>query len=169
MFGKYVFAWAALLPQLLLAQTLYEYRDEHGRVTYTDRPGLNHTPLETENLPGYSAWDTQALPPPPRQQAATSDFLIEFVSPESDAYFTHEVQQIMVSVRVNPAIPPDYETTLSLDGEVISPPASRFTEFVVENVTRGTHRLEFAIYDASGQLVKTSGPWIFYQNRQSVL
>jgi len=152
---------------------VYKTVDEHGNVVYTDDPAGNGEPVK---LPPLST-----VPPPPARvpqvspsaedagaQAAGYEQLT-VVKPVSDETLRDNTGDVKVQVSIKPQLDKVAGDRVQyfLDGQPQgAPTTSEHTRF--SNVPRGTHTVEAAVVDVSGNELKRSEGVRFYLHRQSV-
>lgn len=168
----------AIVASCLLAcgsasAAVYKTVDEQGNVVYTDDPVGNGEPVK---LPPLST-----VPPPPARvpqaspsaeqtgaQAAPYEQLA-VVKPAPDETLRDNTGDVQVQLSIKPGLDKEAGDRLQyfLDGQPQGAPTTADkTRF--SNVNRGTHTVEAAVVDASGNELKRSDGVRFYLHRESV-
>ncbi len=151
---------------------VYRYVDEDGNVIFSDTPreGAEAIELrETTIVPAYK---------PPRQwsntysntQAAAVPYeTIAIASPPHEETLRN-VQSVTVSVSLLPGLQTTFghEVQLYVDGAPFGQPGEA-TQFVLEEVERGAHELQAAVFNRSGRELKRSSASVFFLHKHSIV
>ena len=90
------------------------------------------------------------------------------VSPANDSALRSNAGNLTVSGQIDPGLHGGHRVQLLLDGVPQSGPG-RLLQFSLENIDRGTHRLELRIVDEAGEVVFTGAPGTVHLLRHSRL
>ncbi len=90
------------------------------------------------------------------------------VAPANDAAVRSNAGNLTVRGQISPKLESGHHAELLLDGVPQGAPR-RIPEFSLENVDRGTHRLEIRIVDSDGQVLFAGAPSIVHLLRHSRL
>jgi hypothetical protein len=168
----------AIVASCLLAcggasAAVYKTVDEHGTVVYTDDPAGNGEPVKLPPLstvpppPVYAPQTSQSAEQAGAQAAAYEQLAV--AKPAPDETLRDNTGDVKVQVSIKPKLDKEAGDRLQyfLDGQPQgAPTTSDKTRF--SNVPRGTHTVEAAVVDASGNELKRSDGVRFYLHRQSV-
>lgn len=147
----------ALLAASPAAGQIYSYVDASGQTVFTDRPPAatesNTVELQQTNrmpagqrmvkLQAPAELKQQLTPPPPAYQE------LQLLSPQADETLRNTGRSIAISVNSTPALLPGHSYQARLDGSVYGP-ASRSTQWRLEEIDRGSHQLQVHIVDTNG-------------------
>lgn len=159
-----------LLPALGSA-AVYKHVDDQGNVTYTDepRPGAEVIdPDERSSTYSYTppssvSRDTSADPEPGPAYAT-----VRIVQPGSEATVRDNQGLVDVEVALDPPLRDGHTVEFLLDGEPRGEPQASVTRQLTD-VHRGEHRVAARVLDASGEILVTSEPVVFYMHQASRL
>ncbi len=159
------------LPTLGEGQ-VYKVVDDKGNVTYTDRP------------PPVGSGERVSLPPintqpgievPPRQEAETTPQeenqgyrRVDIIQPPEGLTLPPGQLDLVVQARLEPVLQAGHLIRFVLNGTPLASPASA-TSIHLENLLRGTHRIEAEVLDERGRVIAVSPPVEFYVLRASRL
>lgn len=145
-----------------------------GTVVYSDQPPTEQAaPLNLPQLqliPG----ENLAAPPTPRDRGINEEAPAELyrslaiVEPEPDGTVRDTTGRVPVRIDLDPPLitkEGDY-LILYLDGQPVAEGST--PQFTLEDVDRGTHRLEAAVSSAAGQTLIRSPAVTFHLHRTSV-
>ncbi len=134
---------------------VYKWVDEQGNTIYSDEPHPGAEVLDAGEV------QTIELPdpgPPPRldkreaaRRQAPAYKSISITSPEDEGTIREINGNFSVAVSVKPVLQAAYghQVALYLDGSMVGEPG-RKTNFALENIDRGAHKLRAAVLDADG-------------------
>ena len=160
------------------AADIYKWFDAEGNVHYGDEPG-GGSARKMEQLPGLS---TYAPPPIKVQQQEPAKVEPEKTAPEKDAVAYRSITIVKPengeTIRSNPGLveifialaPPLGKTDhirVTLDGQPL-PGQHKKTVVQLENVDRGEHQLNVAVYNSNGRRLAGSPTHTFYLHKASV-
>ncbi len=163
---------AILAASVVLAQA-YRWVDEDGVVHFSDRPVEG---AERIQLPTDSRRPRPAYSPPVRaaQQSGedaaepTAVFKyesIEVVAPAPEETLWNIEGVLNVALRVVPALRPEDQVRLHLDGE---PQMVSGSSFQVTEVYRGVHNIQVEVVDSTGRLMGRSLTNRFYVQQNAI-
>lgn len=144
--------------------TLYKWVDEQGNVHYSDKPHPGATRLHLPKPTTYAAPavaapeirnDTQ---PPPASQPGYTSF--EIAEPQPDQVYWN-VQSIVVSLSLQPALHPGDQVTITLDDKTIGPGTATTVTF--NDLNRGEHTVHATLSGPGGTMI--AKPVTFYIQR----
>ncbi|MGD8175770.1 DUF4124 domain-containing protein [Marinimicrobium sp. ARAG 43.8] len=167
-----------LLPLLLLclislpslAQPVYKSVDEHGRVTYSDKPPregrgeaaqlppVNTVPAEERRAPA----ETEQSP-----EEARIEYRVQLVSPAPESSVPPGQRNLPISVQTDPPLAPGHVIAYYMDDELLAETSER--QFVVQEIFRGTHQIVADVIDAEGQVLGSSETISVHVHRPSLL
>ena len=170
-------AWLGVLLILATntatAQTVYKVVDEQGNVTFTDTTpsgaiaeeqsinATNTTPAPQWNGDITSA-DSEAA-----RAVDSQSFETRITTPADQATIPMGPGTFVVEVAVSPALGPEENLVLTLDGAAVGAP-QKGAIWQLTNVFRGEHRLQVLRLDADGTQHDASPEHIVYVMRPSV-
>jgi len=161
------FSFALLLPlsftlsfTLLLMPSMgwpeiYKHIDQNGNVVFSDSPSEESSIVELQALPILN------FPPPPATKAPKhapkafrySTFKIS--SPQQNETIRNNNGIINVAMSVDPALKKGHRLQLLLDGSPSNAPSTAST-FKLENVDRGSHRLQANVFNKENKLIQST-------------
>jgi hypothetical protein len=173
MFKRTIFALVALFAASALLAQAYKWTDEDGIVHYSDRPREGAVEIQ---LP------SDGIRPPPatlqgprsassRRSGEADEFkpfsyerlTIDSPGPEETLWNIEGV--LNVSLSVTPALQSGHRIRVYFDG---SPRVVNSANFQIQEVYRGTHKIQAEIVDASGKLMIRSTGSEFYVQQTSI-
>lgn len=145
---------------------IYRWVDADGTVTYSDRPQpgseqLKLTPLQTFSPPPVPN-DTASVPKQTRQFKDYEEFAI--LAPRNGATFRNNGGNIDVQLELEPALRSTHRVDIILNGLSLGD-TGRTMSLTLNNVDRGTHRLQAMIMDESGNELARTDTVTFYLHR----
>lgn len=164
---------SCLLIGTAAANTIYRTVDSNGRVSFSDQPpapGTNNTAqIEIRGGNSYSNPIPRAAYEPGLAADATtsgeqfySSLVITY--PEDGATLRNNGGQVAIGTRVGPGLRRGDRVVVVLDGQVVQAEPDD-TEFVLNSVSRGTHRVSLAILNAAGEQQIASRDQVFHLQR----
>jgi hypothetical protein len=160
---------AALVP---VYAEVYRSVDEDGNVIFSDTPREGSESIElreTTVVPALKPQRRRSSSAPVAGNVALPYESIAIASPPHEETLRDQ-QQVDVSVALAPGLQTDFghEVQLYVDGAPFGNPGSA-TQFVLEEVERGEHKLQAAVLDRSGRELKRSKSSVFFFHKHSVL
>ncbi len=134
---------------------IYKSKDEKGNISYSDQK--NSTQNETLHLPPLSTYTSPSLPedtsdnnavPLLPAQTSVQTYKMIFVAPKNEHIFTHEVDNIEISLLLEPSLQADDRIILKANGQTLggfhdSP------NFTIQRLDRGSYKLQAFVYSKS--------------------
>lgn len=165
----------AVLTALPVSAQVYRWVDKDGVVHYGDRPPTPGAkpaelpPLQTFSAQGNgaaeeSAPDTAAAPKP-AGKAAQNGFRPVIVAPRAEETIREAGNKITIAVA---ALPDDLGLVYYYDGAAQNSTPTPSTDWLVNDVERGTHEVAAAAVDANGNEVARSAAVTFYYKPPTV-
>lgn len=156
----------------LASAAIYQTTDEHGNVVFSDAPSSGSKPVDLPPLPTYSAPKYRAPEPAgdaSGEPGAKGYSSLRIQQPEPDATIRDNTGAVPVAVAIEPKLnqAAGHRLQFLLDGQPVGDPGTQ-TSTTLSNVDRGTHQVQAAVFDASGNELKRSDSVRFYLHRQSV-
>jgi hypothetical protein len=151
------------------AAEVWRWKDADGVVHYSDQPRPGAERVIIGEAPKPSG--TGPPPPPPavaRREPRPAPFSYarcEVVSPAADETL-HGVQQVTVTLAVEPALRTGHRVEVLMNGAAIPGWPPELTRYTIPEVFRGSHTLQVRIYDENGVEV-CSGPSLTFHLRQT--
>jgi hypothetical protein len=161
-----------LLPQLGTAQ-IYKTVDEHGNVSYSDKPPASGSSEQVKLRETNSTPAPEIIEPlTPASAAAPADaaaagYTVAISSPGNESTVPMGPGNFPVSASVEPALGQGALLQLYIDGSPYGAPQSS-SSWMLTNVFRGAHDLSVAIVDNKGDRQAESAPVRVYVLRPSV-
>jgi hypothetical protein len=161
----------ALLSGVAMAATVYKWVDAQGVTHYSDQPhpGGQEIDVQPKNLvsssngPASSAGASAAAKP--ANAAAGTHYQCDLIRPENDEVFLN-TSTISMRLRLEPVLQPGDQIAIAIDGKRLQNQPTIGSEFVVNDVERGTHQLMIAVYDRTGKEQLCATPSITFHVRQ---
>jgi hypothetical protein len=163
-------ALLGLLPFAAWAAEIYRWTDADGSVVFSDKPAPGAERIEVGEPTIVPA---EPLPPAAEEtgQIALEEVPYDEVviaSPPHDATLRDQ-QEIAVSVASSPPLQSQFghRVQLFFDGAPYGEPVDT-TEFLLQNVDRGSHELAAVIVDGAGRELARSGTSVFHLHKTSI-
>lgn len=162
---------AALIAVPAWATEVYRWVDSSGQAHYSDQWQPGAEKVHIAESPGFSTpKPTQSASAGNSAQQADADGryeALEIASPTQEEVLWNIEGQLLVLLRVNPALQPGHDLRLYLDGMLQDLPAGS-TQAQLTDVYRGVHTLKAEVVNESGQVLITSQPTTFVVRQTSI-
>jgi hypothetical protein len=152
---------------------VYKSVDAQGNVVYTDDPKGNGEPVKLPPLstvppPKYVTSPATATLPGPDSQAPFYAQLA-ITAPAPDETLRDNTGDVTVKVALQPALDKSAGHRLQyfLDGQPQGEPSAS-EKALFQNVPRGAHTVEVAVFDAAGDELQRTPSVRFYLHRESI-
>jgi hypothetical protein len=153
---------------------LWMWKDANGVIHYSDVPGpgakrVDLTVIEAQPRPAA----TPAPRPTTARAAQTAAAPVAYTSleiwqPENGQSFFEADATVSVRIRSEPAVSPDDQLLLYLDGKLVEGPANSL-DYSLSNLERGAHSLTAQILDARGKEKIRSQPVVFHKKQVTTI
>lgn len=142
---------------------IYRWVDEDGRITFSDRRIQG---AERFNVYSQAEKDgettTRAIGPASPDEAYPGPYSeLEILAPAADETINDASGNVAISLLVNPALIEGQRMALLLNGTEI-PIEGAATQFRLNGVTVGTHRVQLQVRGGNGDLVAQTAPRAFH-------
>lgn len=148
----------SLLLSLLIATgasaEVYKHVDEKGKVTFSDQPSPEATPVEIKELNTLKPLPAKAPKPASPRPEQAPDYKITITSPADNSVVANGLVGLTVTSSLSPALKSGYQLQLSVDGKPHSKNASG--QFQLATVQRGRHSLQVSLLDEAGEVLAKS-------------
>lgn len=153
------------------SQTVWKWVDSNGVTHFSDTPVAGATKVEiaTGNR------DARAAPPAYSRPAANEPVNtgpsyrnFEISKPVADQTFINTAGQVTVNVRVDPALQPEHQIVMTIDGRPMEGFARNTQQFDLKNISRGTHVAVAQILDRRGTRLQETAPVTFHVRQESI-
>ena len=152
---------------------VFKWVDENGIVQYGDRPPTEGA--EKVALPPSSVYTPRPLPAVARPDegqpsgvAAVAYKRVVIRRPSDDATVRDNTGAVELAVELDPTLQPGHRMSVIIDGRTIYDQLE-VDRVVLNDVDRGTHRLQVKVLDADGAEQAASQPVTFHMHRATVL
>ncbi len=149
---------------------VYRVVDEHGNVTFTDKPPADAEPVDIRQPNTSTPPNASAFPERPSKAAddadASSAYRVSITAPANETIIPRGPGNFSVSASVSPALGSSDKLQLLLDGQPRQEPQTA-TTWALTNVFRGEHRLTVAVISKDGKQLATSEPVTVFVFRPS--
>ncbi len=153
------------------AQDLYKIVDENGNVTYTDSPKGNNSAekvdLRTTNTQPATKFTTPVKKNTERSPNTSTQYSLSISSPANDTHLTPGQWDLTVTTSIEPALKKDHYIQLFDNNTAVSP-TQKETTFTIQNIIRGSHKLQVKIVTKQGNTIKSSNAINVYVHRVNV-
>ena len=158
---------------VLAQERVYKRVNPDGSVVYTDQPIED---AELMKVPKASTFSMPSAPPLSSSRSSTPNTeadpasiyqSIEITAPENDEAIRSNEGRVTAIAKSVPMARKTHSYRWSLDGRVLEQKVSSPILQMI-NTDRGTHNLEVAIVDSSGNTLITSDKIVFHLQRVSV-
>lgn len=140
---------------------VYRVEDEHGNVTFTDKPPPDAEPVEIRDTNTTAPPDTTIFPAPAPEPAGEADesvgYQVAITAPANETIIPRGPGNFSVSATVSPALGRDHMLQLMMDGAPREEPQTT-TSWALTNVFRGEHSITVSVVDKAGKTLATSEP-----------
>ncbi|WP_325437902.1 DUF4124 domain-containing protein [Pseudomonas nitroreducens] len=163
-----------ILTALLLAAALpasaqiYKYTDANGKTVFTNQPPTNVDAKPVELPPTNTVGPQTPIVPVDgggQSQATGAYAILALSNLPDDESLRQNNGTFMVNVVVQPALAPDHQLQLLLDGQPYGAPTSS-TSIGLQNIDRGDHTLAVQVLQGS-RVIQASSPVSFTLQRIS--
>ncbi|MCE4068947.1 MULTISPECIES: DUF4124 domain-containing protein [Pseudomonas] len=163
-----------ILTALLLAAALpasaqiYKYTDANGKTVFTNQPPTNVDAKPVELPPTNTVGPQAPIVPVDgggQSQATGAYAILALSNLPDDESLRQNNGTFMVNVVVQPALAPDHQLQLLLDGQPYGAPTSS-TSIGLQNIDRGDHTLAVQVLQGS-RVIQASSPVSFTLQRIS--
>jgi len=151
--------------------TTYRWVDAQGVTHYSDTPQPGAEKLKIQPAQTYSAGPASNLASGrPAAQGAQGNVYqaCGLQSPTAEQNF-FSPEEIPVSLNLRPALRPEDQLSVTLDGAALQPLEDSPLHFRIAEPDRGTHTLSVSVHDAAGNVICSSPGVTFYVQRPSRL
>jgi hypothetical protein len=154
-----------------MAATVYKWVDAQGVTHYSDQPhpGGQEIEVQPKNLvssqPSAASNTGPSPAAKPANAAAGTRYQCDLIRPENDEVFLN-TSTVSMRLRLEPNLQPGDQIAIAIDGRRLDGQPTSGSEFVVNDVDRGTHTLFIAVYDRSGKQQLCSTPTVTFHVRQ---
>jgi hypothetical protein len=167
----------ALATTALANQTIWKWVDEKGVTHYSDRPVPGATRVEVSTSVSRSAPVDDSsrsyaptTPSPsatPAAEPPANYSRFEITQPEPNGTIANSGGEVLVSVRLEPALNVAHNMALYMDGRLVTgfPPTA--LDYAMKEVPRGTHSLVAVVQDGRGRRIQESQPVTFTVRQES--
>ena len=169
--------WMALLLtfalQSAVAKEMWRWVDQRGVVHYSDRPQPGAERVELDPAQTYTAPRVEAVPADPETapESGTQDTgsysQLSIVSPEEGEMLWNIRGELNVRLRMEPGLREGHRLQVYLDEQRVAD-VPQSTQFTLDEVYRGEHRLRASIEDERGRELVSSGTVVFYVQQASL-
>ena len=180
---RYLILILAML-QLWATAATYKCELDDGSTQYSDHPCPGAEEVELPNISTYES-PTPAQPASRNtgdaegvestgidagggEAAASSERVIEVLSPTADQTFTNIGGQLQVSIRVSPSLEEGQGVMAYFDGNPIELEPTQSTSFTVSEVYRGEHTVRATVVAEGGRVLAQSETVTFYVRQRSI-
>ena len=159
-----------ILPFCLYAETVYKSVDEQGNVIFTDKPSEGAEAIEIKKAQSVKLPD---IPPASdktssgEKQKKGQKRILAITSPKNDETIHHNEGSVTVTANVDPELKENEQLALYMDGKKVL--SGKSSQFFLNYVDRGTHKLAVAIVSAEGKEISRSDTIEFHLRRTSKL
>jgi hypothetical protein len=160
----------ALLSGVAMAATVYKWVDAQGVTHYSDQPHpqAQEIDVQPKNLvssqPSASSTGASAAAKPATAAAGTR-YQCDLIRPENDEVFLN-TSSVSMRLRLEPNLQAGDQIAVAVDGKRLENQPTTGSEFVVNDVERGTHTLQIAVYDRTWKQQLCATPSITFHVRQ---
>ncbi|ARN73580.1 DUF4124 domain-containing protein [Oceanicoccus sagamiensis] len=148
------FSLCLLFIGLNTSAQVYKSVDKDGNVSYSDQPAPDAKPVEIQETNSAKSVEVPiAVEPLPTALAPNSYDMLRINSPANDGIIANGLVPFTVTTSVKPQLKKGHKLQLSIDGVAQDTGQGNFT---VNSISRGEHRLQVAIIDANGTILKQS-------------
>lgn len=162
---------ALLLTPALASAAVYKWRDEAGRLHYSDQPVDGAEAVELPPPSTYKAPDTPPARERPRlsiDEAAPEYRQVVITEPDPDATYRNATGTVPVRVVLDPPLRGGHRVLFLLDGQPWGEP-QRTTTVQLQELPRGAHVLQAVVIDNRGERLARSEPVPFFLHKPSQL
>lgn len=169
-----ILAGLSTAPLAADAAVIYKRELPDGTVVYSDQPhpdAQEFRPAAPQLIGPFAAPEpARGATGGPAQARAVPDSYdaLAITAPAPDEVIWNDDRRMAVTVAAEPGLRRGHRITILLDGERIAQTSAAGT-IHLDNVHRGTHRLEAVVEDAAGRALVRSGAITFHMRQHSIL
>lgn len=160
------------LPLLASAGKLYKIIDEHGNVTYSDKPPAGDVKFEVLDMPGLNTTPSLKVAPKAAKEEEPAVFAgykkVRISTPEHDQTIPPGQQEVEVELVLTPELQSGHKVQVIFDGKQWGNPVPS-TTFTLTSLNRGAHTISMEIKDEKNKTVARSNSVTFHVKRPSRL
>lgn len=160
-----------LLAGAAHAATVYKWVDEQGVIHFSDQPHPQAQEVEVKEAPYKGSTPAPATSSSTSSAAASSPArgyaVCELYRPENDEVFLN-TSTLTAKVRLEPVLSGADKIFIAVDGKRVTNQPTSSSEFVLNNVERGTHSIFAVVQDPSGKALCTTPSVTFHVRQPSV-
>jgi hypothetical protein len=152
------------------AATVYKWVDEQGVIHFSDQPHPQAQEVEVKDAQTYQSSTPTSSPAPTsssNKPAPRQYTLCELYRPESDEVFLNTTT-LTAKLRLQPQLANGDRIYLALDGRRLTDLPTNSSEFILNEVERGTHSLFAVVLDSGGNALCTTPSVTFHVRQPSV-
>lgn len=162
----------ALGSAVALAGPVYKWVDKNGVTHYSDQPHPEAKEVTVDQAQTYSSPESAASTPSSSPASTPANAgppygVCEIYRPESDEMFQN-TSTVTAKLRLEPDLRPGDRVAVAIDGARQMGQPDRATEFVLTDISRGTHSLLIVVEDRQGKTVCSTGTVQFHVRQPSV-
>lgn len=156
-----------------IAQQIYKTVDENGRVTYTDKPPADAKQRQEAELPPVNSVPEERVSNRQRTNDRNQNpddsirYEVNILNPAPEAHVTPGQRDLSISVALDQELREGHFLAFYLNDSLLT--ETRERQFVVQEITRGTHQIQVEVLNSQGALVGASEPVVIYVHRPSVI
>lgn len=159
----------SLLSGVAMAATVYKWVDAQGITHYSDQPhpGGQEIDVQAKNLVSSSpsTGNSSTTAAKPGSPSAGVRYTCDLIRPENDEVFLN-TSTVSMRLHLEPALQAGDQIAIALDGKRLDKQPTTGSEFIVNDVERGSHQLMIAVYDRTGKEQLCATPSITFHVRQ---
>lgn len=157
-----------LLVPVLANAEIYRWVDENGVVHYGDRPPAQAERVDLPKLQRMDPVVTETADAEPERTAAPAPQpRVRVEQPRPEQTFRDPRGRVPATVSLSEELPPEQSLVYYLDGRPAAAP-TRSPSLLLEDVSRGEHRLSVAIVAGDREIAR-SEPVTFFMHQPSSL
>jgi uncharacterized protein DUF4124 len=153
------------------AATVYKWVDEQGVIHFSDQPHPQAQEVEVKQSNTYQgappATPTGSNPTIDTKPQQRTYALCELYRPENDEVFLN-TSTLTAKLRLQPSLVPGDKIYLAVDGKRVMNQSTSTTDFVLNEVERGTHVLVAVVEDPEQKVICASPAVTFHVRQPSV-
>lgn len=161
-----------LFIPIALNAAVYKWTDKEGNPVFSDQPhkGAEKIKLIPEQLYSSPPIMTDKKVTPEDTKITKNKFAyqaLSMITPTDQQTFWSAHGNVAVKIKVIPELQAEDKLVLFLEGKAVQESHSS-TQFVLENINRGTHRLMVEIQNKADKKILSTQTVIFYMHRPTV-
>lgn len=156
---------------LIANATIYQYTDKHGNLSFSDTPSTNANITTLPKIDSYQTPKNKSTITDPKNNATatsrTKNHVVFDIQNLKNQQTFQNLRIIPVRIALEPILQKGDSVELWVDGKIYA--SGSVTDFILENLPRGTHTVQAKLLNNHGRIVKSTPLLTLYIKYHSIL